>query len=145
MGNEQVKETRTTYQAAPEKPAAAIEGTTENLALSRKQPGNDIVAHWSDTTRAEILQRYPPPMDAERLQGSIDDIEQQIAVYTTIARQFEARHGCSLDVFERRIAEGAVPEHPSWEDALEWGTALDEVERLRTVREALQWILNLLP
>jgi hypothetical protein len=26
-----------------------------------------------------------------------------------------------------------VPEHPSWEEALEWGVALDEIERLKSL------------
>ena len=153
MNEEQVKETRAAYTVTPEKHITTADSTTRSTetfadrALSLGlQIGDGGITHQAETTPAtEVLQRYPLPVDADQLRGSVGDIEQQIAVYTTIAHQFEARHGCSLDVFERRIAQGEVPEHPSWEESLEWGAALDEVERLRTIREALQWILNLLP
>ena len=83
------------------------------------------------TLVADVLQRYPLPVGIDRLQESVSTIEQQISTYMSISRQFEARHGCTLETFEHQIAQGEVPEHPSWEEALEWGTALDEIERLR--------------
>ena len=92
----------------------------------------------------DILQRYPLPVNADRLRDSVNNVEQQIAVYKSIVRQFEARHECTLEVFERRIAQGEIAEHPSWEEALEWGVALDEIERLGVIQRALQWILNFL-
>ena len=83
------------------------------------------------TLVADVLQRYPLPVGIDRLQESVSTIEQQITTYMSIIRQFEAQQGCTLETFERQIAQGEVPEHPSWEEALEWGTALDEIERLR--------------
>jgi len=96
------------------------------------------------TLVTDVLQRYPLPVGIDRLQESVINIEQQIATYASIVRQFEAQHGCALETFEHQIAQGEVPEHPSWEEALEWGTALDEIERLRITHRALQWILNFL-
>lgn len=92
----------------------------------------------------DVLQRYPLPVSAGRLRDSVSNVEQQIAVYVNIVRQFERRHGGALKVFEHQIAQGDVPEHPAWEESLEWGVALDEIERLRTIQKALQWILNFL-
>lgn len=96
------------------------------------------------TAVTNVLQRYPLPISANRLQDSANDIERQIEIYENIAHQFRERHGCTLEIYERQITEGKVPEHPSWEESLEWGVALDEIERLRTIQKALQWILNLL-
>ncbi len=96
------------------------------------------------TAVTDVLQRYPLPISADHLQDSVNDIEQQIAIYQDIALQFRERHGCTLETYEHQIAQGKVPEHPSWEESLEWGVALDEIERLRTIQKALQWILNLL-
>ena len=96
------------------------------------------------TTINDVLQRYPLPISANRLQSSANDIEQQITIYENIAHQFRERHECTLETFEHQIAQRKVPEHPSWEESLEWGVALDEIERLYTIQKALRWILNLL-
>lgn len=96
------------------------------------------------TAVTDVLQRYPLPISTNRLQDSANDIEQQIATYENIVRQFQKWHGCTLETFEDQITQGKVPEHPSWEKSLEWGVALDEIERLHTIQKALQWILNLL-
>jgi hypothetical protein len=96
------------------------------------------------TLDAEVLQRHPLPVSIERLQESVKELEQQITTYEEIVHQFEVRHGCSLKSYERQIAQREIPEHPSWEEALEWGIALDEIERLRIILRSLQWILNLL-
>ena len=95
-------------------------------------------------TTSSILQRYPLPVSADHLRDSVSNVEQQIATYASIVRQFEGRHGGTLETFEHQIVQGDVPEHPSWEEALEWGVALDEIERLRIIQKALQWILNFL-
>ena len=65
--------------------------------------------------------------------GQVDE-----SIYKGIVREFEQRYGCDLAAFEQKIAQGKVPEHPSWEDSIEWGVALDELERLSVTREALQ-------
>ncbi|MBE9508827.1 MAG: hypothetical protein IMY86_12350 [Chloroflexi bacterium] len=91
---------------------------------------------------ADILQRYPLPVSADRLRDSASNVEQQIAAYSSIVRRFEERYGGTLETFEHQIVQGDVPEHPAWEEALEWGVALDEIERLRIIQKALQWILN---
>ena len=96
------------------------------------------------TLVVDVLQHYPLPVGTDRLRDSVSNIEQQIAAYVSVAQQFEARHGCTLETFERQIAQGEVPEHPSWEEALEWGVALDEIERSRVIQRALRWILNFL-
>ncbi|UCC65051.1 MAG: hypothetical protein JSV36_08465, partial [Anaerolineae bacterium] len=86
--------------------------------------------------------RYPLPVGLEALRQRLDEIEQQVSVYRDIVRDFEVRYGCDLVTFEQKIAQGRVPEHPSWEDSIEWGVALDELERLGVTQKALQWILN---
>jgi len=94
------------------------------------------------TLAAEVLKRYPLPIGLETLRQRLTEIEQQISVYEDITREFERRYGCDLAAFEGKIAQGKVPEHPSWENSIEWGIALDELERLRAIQKALGWILN---
>ena len=94
------------------------------------------------TLATEVLKRYPLPIGLETLRQRLDEIAQQVPVYKDIVREFERRYGCDLTTFEQEIVQGKVPEHPSWEDSIEWGVALDELERLSVTRKALQWILN---
>ena len=89
---------------------------------------------------ADILQRHPLPISTDRLRDSASNVEQQIAAYSSIVRQLEEQHGGTLEALEHQIAQGDVPEHPAWEEALEWGVALDEIEHLRIIQKALQWI-----
>jgi len=107
-----------------------------------REPGGSYAVAVDRAT--DVLQRYPLPVSADHLQDSVSNVEQQIATYVSIVRQFEGQHGGTLGTFEHQIAQGDVPEHPSWEKALEWDVALDEIERLRTIQKALQWILNFL-
>lgn len=65
--------------------------------------------------------------------GQVDE-----SIYKGIVREFERRYGCGLTTLEQKIVQGKVAEHPSWEDSVEWGVALDELERLNVTRKALQ-------
>lgn len=95
------------------------------------------------TLATEVLERYPLPIALETLRQRLDEIERQISIYKDIVREFERRRGCDLVAFEQKIVQGKVPEHPSWEDSIEWGVALDELERLGITQKALQWILEM--
>ncbi len=78
-------------------------------------------------------------MNPERLQAVEKDISDRIALYRMIVRDFKKKYNCNLDEFEAKIKSREVVEHPCWEDAIEWGNALDELERLKTVKQALKW------
>ncbi|MDY6878544.1 MAG: hypothetical protein SWK90_20390 [Chloroflexota bacterium] len=113
--------------------------------MSEEQVKETRASYAATVDRAtDILRRYPLPVSADHLRDSVSNVEQQITTYTSIVRQFEGRHGGTLETFEHRMAQGDVPEHPSWEESLEWGIAVDEIERLRIIQKALQWILNFL-
>lgn len=78
-------------------------------------------------------------MNSERLLAIKKDIADKIALYKKITRNFRKKYNCSLEEFEAKIKSGEVVEHPSWEEAIEWGNAIDELERLNTVKQALKW------
>lgn len=96
------------------------------------------------TIIAEVIQKYPLPIDAATLKLTLDDTEKKIILYEDLVKDFEKEHECDLEAFQKKVEEGELPEHPSWEIAIEWGTAVDELERLRVIKRALQWILNFL-
>ena len=63
----------------------------------------------------KVMDRYPLQLDVKVLRSVLKDTERQIALYERIVRDFETQWGCDLAGFEKRIAEGELPEHPSWE------------------------------
>jgi len=95
-------------------------------------------------TVEKVMDRYPLQLDTQVLRSVLEDTKKQIALYERIVREFETQWGCDLAEFERRIAEGKLPEHPSWEISIEWGVATDELQKLQVIDRGLKWILNFL-
>lgn len=95
-------------------------------------------------TAERVMGRYPLQLDIQVLHSVLEDTERQIALYERIVRDFETQWGCDLAGFEKRIAEGELPERPSWEISIEWGVAADELQKLRVIDRGLKWILNFL-
>ncbi len=96
------------------------------------------------TLASRVMESYPLRIEAAKLRRALADIERQAETYQNIIKGFEDEHGCDLETFERRMQEGELPEHPSWEISIEWGVATDELEKLRVMKEALGWTLNFL-
>ena len=96
------------------------------------------------TLTAEVLEKYPLQLDALALHSLLTDIDRQIQVYGQLVKRFEVQHECDLKTLEGKIKRKELPEHPTWETAIEWGTAIDELEKLMLIRRALEWILNFL-
>jgi hypothetical protein len=92
----------------------------------------------------QVLEKYPLQLDARTLRLLLDDVNRQIRMYDSLVKRFEAQHGCDLKTFEDKVKRKELPEHPTWETAIEWGTAVDELEKLSLIRRALEWILNFL-
>lgn len=61
-----------------------------------------------------------------------------------IVAGFERKYGTSLEVFEARLARGQVPEHPAWEDSIEWRNAVEELEQTHVSGSIFAWLDNLL-
>ena len=86
----------------------------------------------------------PPGLTA----ADIESLEQETSARETLLRRivqgFEKKYGCSLEEFERRIEARQVPEHPSWEDSIEWRNAVEQLERIKVSRSIFAWIQSLL-
>jgi hypothetical protein len=57
-----------------------------------------------------------------------------------IVRGFERKYQCSLETFEERLENREIPEHPSWEDSIEWRNAIEQLERIETSRNIFAWL-----
>ncbi len=73
--------------------------------------------------------------DKALLREALRRVEEEAEIYREIIRDFQARYGCDLVELEARIKRKELPEHPTWEDSIEWGVAEDE---LRKITEFLQ-------
>ncbi len=93
---------------------------------------------------AEVLKKYPIQLDGRTLRGLLADVDREVALYDGLVKKFESQHRCDLKTFEERIKRKELPEHPAWEASIEWGTAVDELEKLTLMKKALSWILNFL-
>jgi 5'-deoxynucleotidase YfbR-like HD superfamily hydrolase len=96
------------------------------------------------TLASQVIERYPLRVKANELQRVLANLEARSQTYENIIKKFEAEHGCDLETFEKKMQKGELPEHPSWETSIEWGVAIDELEKLRVIKEALEWTLNFL-
>ena len=66
------------------------------------------------------------------------------ALLQQIIQGFERKYGASLVAFEGQLALGHAPEHPGWEDSVEWRNAVEELEQTRVSRSIFTWLDNLL-
>ena len=57
---------------------------------------------------------------------------------------FERKHACSLAELNRRLDTREIAEHPAWEDAIEWGSALDQLAQVQLNQSIVTWLTHLL-
>jgi len=88
------------------------------------------------------LSTLPSGISREVLVQLLDDLRNREAVLQAVIRRFEQRYGESLEALEARLARGEGPEHPDWEDSIEWRNAVETLQRTRTLRSLLEWLLR---
>jgi hypothetical protein len=82
---------------------------------------------------------------------TLDGVRQlnaSIAAREQLLRQtiagFERKYACSLAELNRRLEARAIGEHPAWEDAIEWGSALDQLAQVQLNQSIVTWLTHLL-
>ncbi len=88
------------------------------------------------------LGALPSSISPQTLARLLDDMHNREAVLQAVIRRFEQRYGDSLEALEARLARGEGPEHPDWEDSIEWRNALEALQRTRVMRRLLEWLLH---
>jgi len=89
-----------------------------------------------------LLHALPPSISGDTLILLLDDVRNREAVLQATARRFEHHYGDSLETLESRLARGEGPEHPDWEDSIEWRNAIETLQRTRIMRRLLEWLLR---
>ena len=88
------------------------------------------------------LRGLPSDISRETLAQSLADMRNREPLLETTIRRFEQSHGRSLEAMENRLSRGEGSEHPDWEDSIEWRNACQALERTRTLRTLLEWLLG---
>ena len=57
-----------------------------------------------------------------------------------IIGHFEGKYQCSLETFEQKLENLEVPEHPGWEESIEWRNAVEQLERIEMSRSIFAWL-----
>lgn len=95
-------------------------------------------------SRISALQELPTDVNLEKLQNLQADFAARESLLRQIAQQFEQKHRCSLESFERKLENLELPEHPHWEESIEWRNAIEQIQRIQDIRSILAWLTNLL-
>jgi hypothetical protein len=86
----------------------------------------------------------PGNVTPDNLRSLREDSAAREALLRRIISGFEQKYGCPLETFEEQLTNRQAPEHPGWEDSIEWRNAVEELERARVSRSIFAWLDNLL-
>jgi hypothetical protein len=88
------------------------------------------------------VRAFPPGISPETLGQWLDETRSREALVRQMIGQFEKRYSGSLEALEARLARGEGPEHPDWEDSIEWRNAIETLHRTRLMKGLLEWLLR---
>ncbi len=89
-----------------------------------------------------ISHALPSGISRETLTRLLEDTRNREALLQATIQRFAGRYGGSLEMLEARLARGEGPEHPDWEDSIEWRNAVDALQRTQLMRSLLEWLLR---
>ena len=82
-------------------------------------------------------------LDKEDINRLHKTITSEIAFYEEVLAKFRKKYG-DLVEFEAKLANAELPEHPYWEESIEYRNAYEELENLKKMKGVFEWILKLL-
>ena len=115
-----------------EKNALGIQSFIHVLRFGISDIAEILESYTSIPTGSSILSYEPvspciKPMPMERnLTTNIVAVKE----LRQIIGHFEGKYQCSLETFERKLENLEVPEHPGWEESIEWRNAVEQLDRL---------------
>jgi hypothetical protein len=72
----------------------------------------------------------PASMTTDMLRTLEADAATRAELLRQVISHFEGKYQCSLETFERKLENLEVPEHPGWEESIEWRNAVEQLERI---------------
>ncbi|MBI4632172.1 MAG: hypothetical protein HZC38_07590 [Chloroflexi bacterium] len=86
----------------------------------------------------------PPTVTFERVKKLGGDLVSREQLLRQIIERFERKYEFSLEELNRRLETRQIAEHPTWEDSIEWGNAVDQLSQIQLMQSILSWLINLL-
>jgi len=86
----------------------------------------------------------PPTITFDRVKKLNVDLTSREQLLRQMIERFERKYGFGLDELNRRLETRQVVEHPTWEDSIEWGNAVDQLAQVQLMQSILSWLINLL-
>jgi hypothetical protein len=86
----------------------------------------------------------PPSVTLTSIQKLRNALAAREQLLRRIITAFERQYAGTLDDLNRRLAACEIAEHPAWEDAIEWGNALDQLAQVQLTQGIAAWLTNLL-
>jgi hypothetical protein len=59
-----------------------------------------------------------------------------------VVRSFEQKYPVGLDDLLTRLKARQIAEHPTREDSIEWGNALDQIKQARPNQSIVTWLIR---
>ena len=76
------------------------------------------------------FRRQPPSLTTDMLRTLQADATVRAELLRQIIGHFEGKYQCLLETFEQKLENLEVPEHPGWEESIEWRNAIEQLERI---------------
>lgn len=70
----------------------------------------------------------PTNLTSDTLRTLEADAAARAEMLRQIIGHFEKKYQCSLETLERKLENLEVPEHPGWEESIEWRNAVEQLE-----------------
>ena len=86
----------------------------------------------------------PSSVTPDRVQRLSADLRVREQFLRQLIAGFERQYACSLDELNRRLQARQMAEHPTWEDSIEWGNAIDQLAQVQLTQSIVSWLINLL-
>ncbi|TEU14595.1 MAG: hypothetical protein E3J21_15420 [Anaerolineales bacterium] len=84
----------------------------------------------------------PASVTTDMLRSLEADAAARAELLRQITSHFEGKYQCSLETFERKLENLEVPEHPGWEESIEWRNAVEQLERIEMSRSIFAWLIR---
>jgi len=80
---------------------------------------------------AQMISRaLPADISGESLAHLLEGTRNREALLQATLHRFQERYGGSLETLEARLFRGEGPEHPDWEDSIEWRNAVEALQSI---------------
>jgi len=90
-----------------------------------------------------MFETFPPGISRLALTQLQEEMQSRATLLQGIIQRFAQHYACDLTTLEARLTCGEGPEHPDWEDSIEWRNAVEALQQTHFIQSLLEWLLHL--